>query len=127
MSILYEIPLEVNPDASYKVGMNSQVYDLRIRYNQRTTNKSTTQVDADEFTLSLALSGKEPLFTTPLKTNRDLLRIYRYIEGVPSGELQLRDTLADQNLAQNKYYSPERVSYDTLGTRFVLYYLDTEN
>ena len=124
-NILYEIPITPDPFQTYKVEMQGRVYDLTIRYNNKVSNKSLKPVYADEFTLSLALSGQAPLFTTSMKTNRDLLRIYRYIDGVPKGVLQLRDSLADQNLEQNQYYAPERVSYDTLGSRFILYYIDT--
>lgn len=124
MADLFEIPIEPSPDATYKVELESVVYDIRIRYNQRVTNKNSTlpETKADEFTISLAVSGEDPLFTTPLKTNRDLLRMFRYITDVPSGNLQLRDNSADNNLANGKYYAPERLTYDSLGTRFSLYY-----
>lgn len=124
MADFFEIPISPSPDATYTVEMENVVYDIRIRYNQRVTNKNSIlpETKADEFTLTLSVSGEDPLFTTSLKTNRDLLRMYRYISGVPSGVLQLRDKSADRNLANGKYYAPERLTYNSLGTRFALYY-----
>ncbi|MCG3741993.1 hypothetical protein EXA18_00655 [Vibrio cincinnatiensis] len=120
---MQEILLTSSPDKTYKnVFLDGVSYDIRIRYLQRLTNVATTPIKADEFTLELALSGGNPFLTTSLKTNRDVLRPFKYKPECPKGILVLQDLTAVKSLITGGLYMPERVSYDTIGTRFVLIY-----
>lgn len=119
------IPLKQDPDKTYKVTLDGQTYDLRVRYNQRETNVATgTPIKADEFTISIGLTGRTPNIQTPLKTNRNILRPHRYKEDCPEGVLVLRDISADTSKAEGGLYDPDRVGYDTLGTRYLLIYIE---
>lgn len=122
------IPLEQNPDKTYRVTLDDVTYDLRVRYNQRETNVSTgNPIKADEFEISLGLTGRTPNIKTPLKTNRDLLRQHRYKEDCPKGALVLRDISADRSLLEGGLYDPDRVGYNTLGTRYQLFYIEEDS
>lgn len=124
MAITY-IPVDQDPNKTYRVTLDGQGYDITLRYNQRLINVSTGfPTSADEFTISVALTGEDEIFKCPLKTNRDVLETYKYREGCPQGSLMLRDVAADTNLIDGKYYAPERASYEGIGTRFVLLYSD---
>lgn len=119
------IPLKQDADTTYKVILGSVTYDLRVRYNQRETNVATgNPIKADEFEISLGLTGRTATIKSPLKTNRDILRQHRYKEDCPSGILVLRDLTADRSSAEGGLYDPDRVGYDTLGTRYVLLYIE---
>lgn len=119
------IPLEQDPYKTYRVTLSGESYDITVQYNQRLINQSTKEPSkADSFTISLALTGRDPIFKTAMKTNRDLLSIYKYREGCPQGTLILRDISADGNKVLGEYYAPERLSYEGIGTRFLLLYSD---
>ena len=119
------IPLEQDPYKTYRVTLSGESYDITVQYNQRLINQSTKEPSkADSFTISLALAGRDPIFKTAMKTNRDLLSIYKYREGCPQGTLILRDISADGNKVLGEYYAPERLSYEGIGTRFLLLYSD---
>lgn len=119
------IPLKQDADNTYKITLDFVTYDIRVRYNQRETNVATgNPIKADEFEMSIGLSGREPNIKTPLKTNRDLLAQHRYKEDCPAGVLVLRDLSADRSRAEGGLYDPDRVGYDTLGTRYLLVYLE---
>ncbi|AGH32058.1 hypothetical protein VPIG_00202 [Vibrio phage PWH3a-P1] len=125
------IPLEQDPYKSYRVTLDGESYDVVVQYNQRlinqtSTNKNFLPESADSFTISVALTGSDPILKTSLKTNRDILGPYKYREGCPQGTLILRDTAADANLVDGKLYAPERVSYEGIGTRFLLLYESEE-
>lgn len=125
------IPLEQDPYKSYRVTLDGESYDVVVQYNQRlinqtSTNKNHPPLSADSFTISIALTGRDPILKTALKTNRDILGPYKYREGCPQGSMVLRDTAADANLVDGKLYAPERVSYDGIGTRFLLLYESAE-
>ncbi|AUR86376.1 hypothetical protein NVP1084O_169 [Vibrio phage 1.084.O._10N.261.49.F5] len=119
-----EIIVAPDPDKTYKVTLDGKSYNLRIKYLQRLTNEATgNPIKADEFTISISLAGGEPFITTSLKTNRNILKMYRARENCPKGILMLRDYTADFNFANTgEGYTPERVSYSELGTRFILIY-----
>lgn len=118
-----EIILEESPDKIYKsITLDEVSYDIRIKYLQRLTNEATTPVKADEFILELSLSGGAPFIKTSLKTSRDVLRPFRYLDDCPQGYLILRDYTALNSLLKGGVYQPERVSYGTLGKRFILTY-----
>lgn len=117
------IPIVQDSNAAYPVILDGQSYVITVRYNQRLVNVSTSNpVSADEFELGLAIAGEPEIIRTPMKTNRDLLLPYKSRTGCPQGKLILRDMAADINKSQGKYYAPERVSYEELGSRFVLIY-----
>tara|TARA_Y100000588_G_scaffold244854_1_gene259109 strand:- start:40239 stop:40619 length:381 start_codon:yes stop_codon:yes gene_type:complete len=117
------IPLEQDPYKTYRITLDNESYDITVQYNQRLINQSTKDPSkADSFCISLALTGRDPIFKTSLKTNRDILPIYKYREGCPQGRLILIDIAAAQNLVLGKYYAPERLSYEGIGTRFILAY-----
>lgn len=119
------IPLKQDADTTYKVTLDSVTYDLRVKYNQRETNVATgNPIKADEFEILIGLSGRTPNIKTPMKTNRDLLRQHRYKEDCPAGVLVLRDLSADKSKVEGGLYDPDRVGYDTLGTRYLLVYLE---
>lgn len=121
------IPLLQNPDKTYRVTLEGITYDIRVRYNQRETNVATgNPIKADEFEISIGLTGKTPEIKTPLKTNRDLLRQHRYKASCPQGVLVLRDISADSSLYEDGLYDPDRVGYDTLGTRYKLVYIEAD-
>lgn len=124
--MFFEIVTTSTPDQVYKnVDLDSTSYDIRIRYLQRLTNVATTSISADEFTLELSLAGDDPFLTTSLKTSRDVLAPFRYLDDCPQGILMLRDFTALKSLLTDGIYMPERVSYDTIGSRFVLTYTPT--
>lgn len=119
------LPLKQDPDTTYSFNLEGQTYDVRVRYNQRETNVATgTTILADEFEIQIALSGKGFTIKSPLKTNRDILRQHRYKESCPKGVLMLRDLSADQSFAERGLYDPDRVGFDSIGTRFVLMYVE---
>ena len=121
--MITEILIESSPDKTYKnVFLDGVSYDIRIRYLQRLTNVATTPIKADEFTLELALAGGNPFLTTSLKTHRDILQPHRYKPECPKGILVLQDLTAIKSLITGGVYMPERVSYETIGTRFILTY-----
>ena len=121
------IPLKQDADMTYKTTLDGNSYDIRIRYNQRETNVATGKpIIADEFELSIASAGKTSNIKTPMKTNRDLLRQHRYKEDCPPGALVLRDLSADKSKGEGGLYDPDRVSFEALGTRFVLVYIEAE-
>ncbi len=117
-----EIVITPDPDKTYSVILDETSYDLRIKYNQRLTNESTTPVKADEFIIEISLAGGIPFITSSLKTNRNILEPYRSRVGCPQGTLMLRDYLADTTLSTTFRYTPERCTYEELGTRFILIY-----
>lgn len=118
-----EIVITSDPNKTYKsVDLDGTKYDITIKYLQRLTNEATTPVKADEFILDLALAGGDPFLSTSLKTNRDVLKPFRYKDDCPKGILMLRDYTAIKSLLIGGVYMPERVSYDTIGTRFILTY-----
>ena len=119
------IPLKQDPDTTYKVTLDGQSYDIRVRYNQRETNVATgNPIKADEFEILIGLTGRTPSIKTPLKTNRDILRQHRYKDDCPKGVLVLRDNSADRSRSEGGLYDPDRVGFDTLGTRYVLVYIE---
>lgn len=121
--MIEEIVISSDPDKTYKnILLDGVSYDIRVRYLQRLTNEATTPIRADEFTLELSLSGGDPFLSSSLKTNRDILAPFKYIEDCPQGTLMLFDRTATDSLLVGGVYAPERVSYDTIGDRFVLTY-----
>ncbi|UUW39696.1 hypothetical protein VP14_009 [Vibrio phage VPMCC14] len=124
MAITY-IPVIQDPNKTYRITLDGVSYDITLQYNQRLINQSTNFPNsADEFTISVSLTGEDPIFKSPLKTNRDVLEPYKYRDGCPQGSLMLRDVAADSSLINGNLYAPERVSYSGIGTRFVLLYSD---
>lgn len=119
------LPVGDNPDQTTRFTLTDVDYDFRIRYLQRLTNEASGQnIKADEWVLEISRAGQPPFMQTSLKTNRDLLAIHRYKLDCPPGGLVLRDTAADAAQFVGEAYSPERVTYEDLGSRFVLVYID---
>lgn len=124
---IVEIPITPSANTTYTVTLDGTQYDLTIKYLYRLTNVANGKnIAADEFIIYIGPSGKDPVMQASLKTNRDILAPYHYLDGVPSGELKLRDKLADKAYMDGYDFSPERVTYDDLGGRFLLLYTSTE-
>lgn len=127
---VYYLKCGGDPDITYQIRLENVIYDFRFRYLQRLTNVAAgTPVKADEWKLSVSLSGQPTLFETALRTNRDLLVQYRNLSDCPKGSLMLRDMVADEAYALGKDYSPERVDYENLGIdkRFRLVYITSDD
>jgi hypothetical protein len=132
MAVFY-LPVGQDPDETTTFTLDSIRYDFRVRYNQRLGNESLKPINNeiqeatkyDGWKLYISLAGQDPFIETPLKTSRDLLGQHRYKPFCPTGTLVLADITA-VNAQDNPqyYYSPERVNFDELGTRFRLTYID---
>jgi hypothetical protein len=112
-------------DITYRIKLENKDYDVRFRYLQRESNiASGDKIIADEWYLYLGLSGRTPFLKTALRTNRDLLRQVRYNPDCPTGDLILRDYIADSSDSTGGQYNPERVNFSDLGKdkRFRLVY-----
>ena len=110
-------------DITYRVTLEGRQYEMRIKYNTRVANTGlVNETPADSFSLTLSLAGAStPILKTPLKTERDILRPYRYIEDCPKGTLILRDVFALRSLNNGGVYNPERFAYEQM-ERFKLFY-----
>ena len=128
MSDIKIIPVSPDPDTSYIVSLDGVSYKIRLQYLQRLTNESYegtwSNYTADQFMLHIGLSGEDgyPIMTS-LKVNRDVLAPYHHRESCPSGTLMLRDLIADNTYLTGGSYIPDRVTYDDLGTRYILTYM----
>lgn len=125
---IFQLPVgNEDPDQTTTFSLDSggKRYDIRVKYNQRLGNVATSRTTYDAWKLYISLTGQEPFIETPLKTSRDLLASHRYKTDCPKGVLVLSDTaalLATSDPAYN--YSPERVTFEELGTRFQLTYIE---
>lgn len=126
MAIL-ELPVTNNTDKTYRFTLSGQDYDVRLRYLSRLTNVANGKnIKADEWIISIALTGTTPVINSSLKTNRNILEMHRYKSSCPAGTLFLRDELADRERAiEDGYdYSPERVTLEGMGDRWKLIYIE---
>ena len=125
---VYFLPVGNNPDQTTSFTLEGVRYDFRVRYNQRLTNVDTALPSAyDGWQLYISLSGQNAFISTPLKTSRDLLISHRYKPDCPKGRLALMDTLAVYATQNKDYnYSPERVTYEGLGDRWQLVYVNND-
>lgn len=95
------------PDITYTETLEGQVYSLRYRWN-----------DVDEsWSLYIGLQGDDPSIVTKLTNGFDLLRPYKYLEGIPPGNLLVFDTVN----------SDGRPDYENTGQdkRYQVYYIDS--
>lgn len=71
------------PDTTYTVTLDDQVYDIRFRWNERDQSwKCFIGITGEEFSASFKMTN-----------GFDLLRPYKYMSGVPKGNLYIVDTV----------------------------------
>ena len=112
-------------DITYRIQLDEKEYDLRFRYLQREGNvASGTPTKADDWYLTLGLTGRPPFIKTALRTGRDILQRIRYHPDCPKGTLLLADYTAESSLTTGGAFNPERVNREDLGIdkRFKLVY-----
>ena len=97
---------EEYPDQTYTVTLDGVDYDIRLRWNTRD----------EAWQCLIGLSGDDPSVTFKITNGLDLLKPYKYLEGVPDGQLYMIDTVKING----------RPGYTSTGIekRFVLVYRD---
>lgn len=102
---MFSIPCGKTVDTTYRVELEGQAYDFRIRWNSY----------CESWQCYLGLTGEDPLISFMLTAGQDLLEPYKYIPDLPKGYLCVRDIIKDYG----------RVDKDNFGVnkRFRLIYL----
>lgn len=97
---------EQYPDQTYTATLDGVDYDIRLRWNTRDSS----------WQMFIGISGSEPSATFKVVNGLDLLLPYKYLEGVPDGQLYLVDTVKMNG----------RPGYTDTGLdkRFALVYID---
>lgn len=75
----FDFELEGYPDETFRVVLDSETYEVRFMWNERD----------ESWFFSLGEVGEDPTITMKLTCYVDLLAPYRYMDGVPDGNLVL--------------------------------------
>lgn len=97
-----------NTDYTYSITLDSVDYDIRLRWNTRD----------ESWQVFIGPSGEDAVITFKATNGLDLLKPYKYLEGVPNGNLYFVDTVKING----------RPDFYNSGTyaRFQLIYIDAE-
>lgn len=75
------LPIGDTPDFRYRVDLEGQGYDIRLRWNSR----------SQSWYIYIGFTGEEPAVKTRLVNGYNLLEPYRGVEGAPPGNLYVVD------------------------------------
>lgn len=75
---------DTDTDQEFTATLDGVDYDLRLRWNTRD----------ESWQVIIGLSGEDPSVTFKATNGLDLLKPYKYLEGVPDGALYIIDTVA---------------------------------
>lgn len=105
---MFSIPCGKSVDSTYRVELEGQVYDFRIRWNTY----------SEAWMCYIGVTGEDPVVSFMLSVGQNLLLPFNYMENVPKGFLYVRDMV--------KNYG--RIDKDNFGQnkRFRLVYLTTD-
>ena len=108
---LYELQIDPERDDQYNVVcrilLDNSDYNIKLRWDTKSLS----------WMVGLGVSGQNTSFNTVMRTNRDILAPYRYMAGLPQGQLLCIDASGFNG----------RVGYDDFGIdkRFGLIYVES--
>lgn len=96
---MFSLPCGKSLDSTYRISLEGQTYDFRIRWNSYT----------ETWMCYVGVTGEDPSVSFMLCVGIDLLEPFTYLDGVPKGSLYVRDIIKnygriDKELGQNKRF-----------------------
>lgn len=94
---IYEITLNSGYESVTTVSIGGRSYDIRLKWLTRD----------ESFEMTFGLQGMNPMCTTKLTTNSNLIATTRYMEDAPKGFMTVVDTMSQYE---------GRITYDEFGS-----------
>lgn len=96
---MFSLPCGKSLDRTYRIELEGETYDFRIRWNSYT----------ETWMCYIGVTGEDPVVSFMLSVGIDLLAPYNYMDGIPKGKLYVRDIVknfgrVDKDFGQNKRF-----------------------